>query len=527
MKRFSFINRFGKFSIFNFQFSILLFLSTACTGDFDRMNTDPAAIEADPKYIPYMFTYAENEMIWNLSRYQTCQNLYADLYSQYYALTTTSFETDRYVMRTAWLQRQWEATYIDVVPQLSSIFAVSAPDSPEYALADILWVWMFHRLTDGFGPIPYFGAGEQETVPYAGVEQIYNDFFMRLTRAADNLRNHPDATPFKGFDILYNGDGGKWMRFANTLRLRLAMRISNVTPARAKAEAEAAVAAGVFIDNTDCAMLQKSPTSLAKYRNGLAQVAYYNEFAMSSTIASYLKGYSDPRMGQYFQPALETNTFNSLRNGLPAVKQSLDRNTAKYNSNVGTYWVTPNMQSKTFSPNLGVSQPVISCAEAYFLRAEGALNNWNMNGFAKDLYEEGIRKSLAQWGATAAQTDAYLTSGATPAAPDDSENSPAVSDTPVEWSAVPAVQRKQTGTQKWLALWPDGHEGWAEFRRTGYPDMYPVVVNMNADIPQGEWIKRLPYPDSEIKDNIIELEKGRQLLGGADNCNTRLWWNVE
>jgi hypothetical protein len=259
----------------------------------------------------------------------------------------------------------------------------------------------------------------------------------------------------------------------------------------------------------------------------MSQTASYNEFAMSSTIASYLKGYNDPRMRYFFQPAAATGTYQGLRNGLPVIKLGEPRNTAQYNSNIGTYWVTYNPQTGAFTPRTGQRQHVINAAEAYFLRAEGALNDWNMGGNAKDLYETGIRLSLGQWEATETEIADYIASAALPVAPGDSENSPAVSNTPISWSNDPAMQRKQVGTQKWLAVWPDGHEAWSEFRRTGYPDLYPVVQNDNADIPQGEFIKRLPYPDTEALSNPEELAKGRQLLGGPDNCATRIWWDVD
>jgi hypothetical protein len=498
---------------------------TGCTDDFERLNTNPAGLETSPSYLPYIFTRAQIYTAW--VEWQVTQNLYADLYAQYYALTTTSFNSDRYVMHMNWLPSQWKEVYIEAGGQLQSILSTADPDSPEHALASILWVWMFHRLTDGFGPIPYFGACEKDVVPYTPMDQIYDDFFKRLEKADANLKSHPGDAPFKGYDIMYDGDAGKWSRFANTLRLRLALRVSKIDPARAKQEAEAAVAAGVFTDNADCASVAKSSLTTATFYNFMSQTASYNEFAMSSTIASYLKGYNDPRMRYFFQPAVATGTYQGLRNGLPVIKQAEERNTAGYNSNIGTYWVTYSTTTGTFTPLTGQRAHVTNASEANFLRAEGALNGWNMGGNAKDFYEAGIRLSLSQWEATETEINDYLANNAVPVAPDDSENSPAVSTTPTRWSNDPAMQRKQVGTQKWLAVWPDGHEAWAEFRRTGYPDLYQVVQNDNADIPQGQFIKRLPYPDTEALSNPDELAKGRQLLGGPDNCATRLWWDVD
>src|SRR5690606_17436632 len=364
------------------------------------------------------------------------------------------------------------------------------------ALANILWVYAFHRLTDQFGPIPYFDAAEpKDVIPYDPVDKIYDDFFVRLTKAVEALKALPTGTTvYEGYDLMYNGNIENWIRFANSLRLRLALRISKIDPARARTEAEAAVASGVMEENGQNASLLKSLNG--NDTNGLAQVAEWNEFAMSSTIASYLKGYEDPRLGNYFQPSANGGQFNSLRNGSTATDLGITRNQAASNSNVGTYWVT--YSSGVISGNLEQRQHVICAAESYFLRAEGALNGWNMGTDAKSLYEEGIKTSLAQWGVSDGSTiNAYLTSTKLPVAPGDYHSSPAVANTPVAWAATEAVQREQIGVQKWLAIFPDGMEAWAEFRRSGFPKMYNLIQSENADLPVGTFIKRMPYPLTE------------------------------
>jgi len=121
---------------------------------------------------------------------------------------------------------------------------------------------------------------------------------------------------------------------------------------------------------------------------------------------------------------------------------------------------------------------------------------------------------------------AYLTSTAVPAAPGDVSNSSAVANTPIPWASDEATERAQIGTQKWLAIFPDGMEAWAEYRRTNYPVLYPLVQSDNADLPVGAFIKRLPYPDSEGISNAAELAKGRALLDGPDNAATRVWWDI-
>ena len=177
-----------------------------------------------------------------------------------------------------------------MVPQLQSIFDATKPRSAEYALANIMWVLGFHKVTDYWGPIPYFSAGKPGTaVPYDAQDKIYDDFFKRLAAAITVLKTKTTEQPFGAADIMYGGDVNKWIKFANTLRLRLAIRISKVDPARAKTEAEAAVAAGVLTDSPgDDAYLKRSEGGTNG--NGFSIMSDWNEFRMSATMESVLKG---------------------------------------------------------------------------------------------------------------------------------------------------------------------------------------------------------------------------------------------
>src|SRR5690606_3860955 len=173
----------------------------------------------------------------------------------------------------------------------------------------------------------------KDAIPYDPMDEIYDDFFVRLTNAVDALKALPAGTKvYEGYDLMYNGDIENWIRLANSLRLRFALRISKVDPARAKTEAEAAVVSGVMEENGQNASLVRCLSG--NDTDGLSRVAGWNEVAMSSTIASYLKGYEDPRLGIYFQPSINGGQFNSLRNGSTATDLGITRNQAARNSNV-------------------------------------------------------------------------------------------------------------------------------------------------------------------------------------------------
>lgn len=501
-------------------------VSASCTKKFADINTDRNTVATiGSAELPFLFARAEEEATPSIWNYQVAENLFADQYAQYFACTATYFPSDRLVIRMDWVGAAFNPVYTAVVPQLQSIFKAADPGSSEYALANILWVVCFHRVTDYWGPIPYFNAGQPaSSVPYDPQDKIYDDFFKRLTDAANVLANKKTERPYGDFDLIYGGDADKWYRFANTMRLRLALRISKVDPARAKTEAEAAVAAGTLTDSPgDDALVKRSVTG--DDNNGLSIMSDWNEFRMSATMESVLKGYNDPRMPVYFLPAVKTGTFEGERNGLTATQLTQPVNLHDANSHVGPRWASPNYPGGT-AGYLSTPQNVMATAEAYFLRAEGALLGWNMGGSAQSLYEAGITNSFKQWGITDPATiQAYINSTSTPIAPNDFLNSPPVTNIPVKWN--PANGLEQIALQKWLAMFPDGMEAWADYRRSHVLKLYPIANSDNPDITNTstQWIRRIPFLLSETQNNAAAVEAAGKLLNGPDKITTPLWWD--
>lgn len=529
-------------------------LVMSCTDKFDEINTNQSAIaKLEPSQLPFLFSSAQRTGTNSGNPYQVAQNLFHDQYAQYFANTTTYFPSDRLVIRMDWIGALWNPLYTSTMPQLQTLMEKYDPSSAEYALANIWWVIAFQRVTDTWGPIPYFKAGEPGTsVPYDRQDLIYDDFFKRLDNAVTVLKGKTNETPYGSFDLVYGGDVNKWIKFANTLRLRLAIRISKVDPVRGKAEAEAAVASGVMTTSPGDDALVKKSVKLGD-ANGLS-IMDWNEFRMSSAMESVLKGYDDPRLPVYFNPTLNSikanqaangGTFNpndaanpleyhGLRNGLSAAQMADPLNKANANSRHGERWnsATADKQflGKTYPAGVGVPSNVMAAAEAYFLRAEGALLNWNMGGeTAKTYYEAGITQSMKQWGITdEAVIAAYIESTNTPVPPMDALNSPAFSDVPVLFGTTPDVQLEQIALQKWLALYPDGNEAWADIRRSGALELYPVANSDNPDLtdPATQRIRRINFMLSEKATNGPEVEKAVSLLDGPDKITTPLWWDT-
>jgi len=508
--------------------SCILLINATCTKKYEEINTNRNSIATvGTAELPLLFSKAESSTIPNVWNYQVAQNLFADQYAQYFACVATYFPSDRLFIRMDWVGAAFNPIYTDVVPQLQTIFDASDPSSAEYAMGKILWVEAFHRVTDYWGPIPYFHAGEPtNTVPYDPQDQIYDDFFKKLDSAVTVLKTKTDETPFGAYDIIYGGDVNKWIKFANTLRLRLAIRISKVDPARAKTEGEAAYAAGVMTESPgDDAYLQKSDKG--SDWNGLSIMSDWNEFRMSATMESVLKGYSDPRMPVYFCPTEKNGDYQGLRNGLTSDQLTIAVNKSDVNSHVGPRWASTIYPQGT-SSYLITPQNVMCAAEAYFLRAEGALLGWSMGGTAKDLYEAGITNSFHQWGVTdAAAIQAYINSTSTPIAPDDFLHSPPAANIPVKFSADPTIQKQQIFLQKWLSLFPDGAEAWADYRRSRALPLYPVANSDNTDITNTttQWIRRIPFLDNEKLVNKAAVDEAIPLLNGPDKVTTPLWWD--
>lgn len=496
----------------------------ACTSKFEDLNTDKTKLSVLGKNeYPFLFSKAQSASSYAFWRYQVAQNLFTDLYSQYFATTATYFPSDRNVIRMDWLQWHWRPIYTEAVPQLKTLLTETDPSSAENALASIMWVYSFHRVTDYYGPIPYFKAGEPlKSVPYDAQDKIYDDFFKRLDAAVKVLNNKKSDKPYGNFDLMYQGDVSKWIKFANSLRLRLAMRISKVDPTRAKTEAEAALAGGVIENPADDAYMVK--VEAGDDVNGLSGIAVWNEFRMSASMESALKGYEDPRIGIYYQPATSSGTYEGLRNGLSPAQLGEAINSNNANSNAGARWVSGS--GSAWSRVGTTAQNILHAAEMYFIRSEGALKGWNMGGTAKDLYEKGIAASMRQWGITDnAKIAAYLASDKTPVEPNDFMKSPALSKTPVKWSSDAQTQLDQIATQKWLALYPDGIEAWADLRRSGRPKLYPVVNNENDALANGERPRRIPFLDYEKNTNGEAVKAAASLLGGDDKVTTRVWWD--
>lgn len=537
-----------------FRYSSVLLSATmlfsSCTQDFEELNTQPDAIIASNVNASLLGqAFAQSQyfgMKGSAGPFQLYQSLFGDLYAQYFANTQINFDSDRHIQVGGWSNGAWVEFYNTTAPQVQFVEEFSAEnDLPvENALAKIWKVQVYHRITDYWGPIIYSEFGNAEnSVAYDSQEAIYRSFFTTLDEAVAVLKANAGGTAFASHDQLYAGKVDQWLKYANSLRLRLAIRVKYADPALAKQEAEKAVADGVITTNEDNAMLKTTANS----RNPYWTITDWGEFRMSASMESVLKGYEDPRMPEYFSPVVgvdlnedgtvsdaerdpdgDGSFYEGLRNGHAKVDIVATLN--RIHSDMGTQF----LNSGRGGSDTGGPIRVLSASEVYFLRAEGALEDWAMGGTAQELYNKGIETSLKE--RTAASDEeiaAYIASTNTPIPTDDVWGTPALSDIPVAFETGGSKERQleQIITQKWLALYPDGVEAWAEVRRTGYPKLYPRLNSENSDVPKDQIMRRLIFVESEYSNNqdaVLAAEQLPELVSRGGNKNsTHLWWDAK
>ncbi|MGY5354095.1 SusD/RagB family nutrient-binding outer membrane lipoprotein [Wenyingzhuangia sp. IMCC45467] len=505
--------------------------TTSCTDNFDELNTDKNAITEDqldaslagPSFASALYAGTHNgsysspgvddQGTWGIAT--------GIVSSQFVQYLNTGYSTDRNGL-SSWSDRGWLRFYTVAVPALNNAFTASEGNAEALAVLKLWKVFMYNQMTDHYGPIPYTEAGNgAEKVTYDSQEAIYEDFFNLLDEADAVLSSTTESTVglFAISDRVFYGDVEKWKTFGNSLRLRLALRISDVQPAKAQTQAELAVANGVMLSNDDSATFKTSNIT----PNNLNMIVNSWGYVMTAGMESILKGYNDPRLEIWFSKTEDDDVYR----GQPAGGLQDQFGTIEFSK----------FNNDVLGNDYSETKPIeiLMASECYLNRAEAALNGWNMNGTAQDLYEEGIRLSLAQWGVTnATVVDDYIAETSTPVAPEITNDpayatigleTPPVS-VPVVWAATEAEQRTQIAVQKYLALFPESWETWADLRRTDQQITYPLLNTDNYDAGVGtSLMKRILFVTNEISTNGDAVDDAITKLGGPNTGGTKLWWD--
>ncbi|MBE8714999.1 SusD/RagB family nutrient-binding outer membrane lipoprotein [Sphingobacterium sp. KB22] len=506
-------------------FASLIILFSSCTKNFEKYNTDPYNPIEDnltnsevlgilfPTLISTMHFAQEN-------RSQMNDQMVGGQYGGYFTTTNNWSGTNYGTLNPSldWVETPFKDIMVDFNSNYVKIKRVTQSTGYIYAWANIIRVAAMLRVVDTYGPIPYTQIGELTTdnVPFDDVKTIYYKMFEELNSSITALNNfntesknsttHPMAT----YDVVYNGDFSKWIKFANSLKMRMAMRISAVDAEFAKTNFLEAVASGAIETNADNAYI---PTQDNPYYK--ASVSW-GDLAINATLSAYMNGYADPRRAKYM-----TTINRGVRMGIANINKT-------------------NYSSASYSkPAFTASSPllVFNASETAFLKAEAALLGWIAGGDtqARTFYESGITLSMSQ---NAVTIGTYLTSTANPAQYTDPSLSRANISVPnpisVSWTnfgTTTNTKREKIITQKWLANYPYGYEAWSDYRRTGFPQIFPALDNLSSTSfigsvsnTYGRLVRRLPYPQSQYRSNSTNVMAAVSLLGGDDAASTDLWW---
>ncbi len=409
------------------------------------------------------------------------------LYAQYWAQTTYPDESQYNQVTRNIGGNIWNAMYRDVLQDLKGAketIVAEGGDTNQEAIIAVMEVFAYGTLVETFGDVPYSESLDplNPSPSYDDDEAIYLDLLNKLDAAITAM----DASG-SGFeaaqDPVYGGDVGLWKKAANTLKLRMAMRIadSNAGVSKQMAESAASSSAGLITDNADnfgIKYLAAAPNTNPLWVN-LVQSGR-DDFVGANTMIDYMNPVNDPRLPFYF------TTIDGIYDG----GTYGSANAASGFSSIGDLLKDPALQGN-----------IMTAAEVHFLLAEAAARTYSVGGTAEDYYEGGIVTSILEYGGSQADADTYVAQGA------------------VAYATAAGDWKQKIATQKWIAMYNTGMEGWTTYRIFDQPALNAVEGMSISDIPT-----RFTYPVSEQTLNGASWTAGSSAIGG-DNQTTKLFFD--
>ncbi|XRE44026.1 Cell surface glycan-binding lipoprotein, utilization system for glycans and polysaccharides (PUL), SusD family [Tenacibaculum discolor] len=376
---------------------------------------------------------------------------------------------------------------IDANTDNPEAMAAYGSNANQIAVARILKAYYYQWMTDRWGMIPYteaLGGVENPNPKYDTQEFIYKDLFNEI----DAALNQMDGGSGPSGDTFFGGDMDMWRKFANTLKMNMAIRLSKVYPA-----------AGDFASTKFNEAMSGAISSVSDniMFNCLDNDQYDNPYqddyvddgrtdeCLSDVLVNNMTTNNDPRLPMFGEPAVSTGTFVGLQYGWADAGTVPNDDVSFMNDDLILNGTTP--------------LPIFTYAQVSFNKAEAAVLGW-ISGDAKTYYEDGIKASMEQWGVPTADANTYLT------------------EPNVTYNAASAMN--QIAEQKWLALFYQPYEAWAEWRKLDYPVLTPAVDALNGStIPV-----RHGYPSTEPSQNKANYEAAVSAQGG-EGLFTPLWWD--
>ncbi|MBO3273073.1 SusD/RagB family nutrient-binding outer membrane lipoprotein [Hymenobacter defluvii] len=465
-----------------------MLLATSCVDSLDDYNVDPKSPTTAPGTT--FVSNAERNLVRTINSANINANPFR-YYVQYWAATDYPQES-RYQINTRSINTNyWNPLYRDVLLDLKEAKRNIETDvtisddvkANQLASAEVLEIFTWATLVETFGNVPYTQALDisNPQPAYDDQKAIYDDLIKRLDAAIAQFK--PNATGLGSADLLNNGDTGLWIKFANSLKLRMALTIADVNDAQAKTMA-ASVSGKVLAsnaDNVDLAFLSTFPNTNPLFEDLVRSGR--NDFVGTSFFINKLKDLQDPRLSQYFNPVIEGGT--TYTGGEYGV------------TNAYTDFSTPGNKLK--EPTLpGV---VMSYAQVEFMLAEAVARGYSVGGTVEEHYNAAVKASILEWGGTDAAANTYL------------------SQPSVAYATAPgATYKEKIGVQKWIALYNQPTEAYKEWRRLDSPKLTKPSTAV-SDIPL-----RYTYPIAEQSVNGANYSAAAAAIGG-DQVTTALFWD--
>ncbi|QTE37265.1 SusD/RagB family nutrient-binding outer membrane lipoprotein [Mucilaginibacter gossypii] len=460
---------------------------TSCKKDLLKINQNPNGSQiAQPDYLLTAATKATADTYWGVANNMDASLLFVQYWSK-----IQYTDPDRYIYASSAFEELWSTGYSKSIVNLNQIIKLAdAQGNTNYkGVALVLRSWAFSLLTEAYGDIPYRRATNIDqylTPAYDTQKDVYFALLDDLKAAQTAL--DPSGKAIAG-DVIYSNNIASWKKFANSLRLRIALLIADREPAKAKQVLDdIKTEGGSYISsNVETAQLVYLDSPNQNPVSNLFDTR--DDYRISKTIVDKLFALNDPRLSIYAAKTQDVTpqTYVGLPNGL-LVGDASNYGFTK-TSKPGTYFRAPHAPAV-----------ILSYAESLFDRAEAAARGFTTED-AASLYSQAVAAALAQYSIASADIATYI---AQPAVQYDASN-----------------YKKSIGEQKWLALFGQGLEGWTEWRRLDYPQLQPAVAGtLNGKIPV-----RFIYPGTEQSLNKTNYQSA-VAAQGADALTTKLWFDV-
>ena len=519
-----------------FIIPVLTLLTLASCAKFDEMNKPTTGLTMDSAQPMYVF----GRTLYNGSSndHQRNFNLNDDMYAHYFA--DGLGWTDYWRYNAGWGDIYWRDFYTDRLQEYWLIDEICG-DEDHYkcikAANDVWNVVLWLRVIDRHGDAPYFdeegkfGAGKGTTLPYSKVEDIYADLIKRLQADVTLLSNTSGAWDFGAYDFLFNNDWNQWKKFANTLIMRLSMRFAQAGTFKS---AFTAAANDCFNSPSDYARISCDTGVWGDYYDRTFN-DWSNTFTncdfmdmMNGTNEGYTTGVVDPRRAFFFLPGTAEAKEGSNWDGYPFDYTADTESTIVTAHGGNKSFARLNMYEKdgffhySKAGNENLSWCYSSYSEALFLKAEGALRGW-ISGDAETIWKQAIKASMDE-------ISTFVTRSGGKATISEDEANAYIAALPAFGSSK-EMQLRSIIIQKWVALYPNSVEAWAEQRRTGYPDYFSGVltypaVSSSSGVSVGNIIQRIPYPQNEYNTNAGNIPADHKDYN-AKNMEKGIFWSLK